>query len=409
MSTKRIGVVFGGVSVEHEVSVITGVQAALALDPDRYEAVPVYIAKDGIWYTGKHLLDIQTFIKPDAARQSAVTVEPRRADGGGLLLAERSASWWRRPRSQHLDAVLLALHGAEGENGSIQGLMEVLNVPYSGSGVTGSALGMDKDLCKKICRDQNIPVVPSITLRETDWVGSEEAQLERIVVDLGFPVIVKPARLGSSVGISKADNREALGDAIEEAMRYDEKVLVEKAVMPLREINCAVLGSPGEATTSALEEPVRSAGAQLLTFHEKYERGGGKQAKGAKASGSTSTDAAGMASMERRVPADLPPDLTEHVKDLALRIFKVLECAGIARIDFLLEESVGKVYFNEINTIPGSLSFYLFKPVGMSQQELMTRLVEVAFDRHRAKNQRIRSYDTNLLALQGLQGSKSAK
>lgn len=403
----QVGVVFGGVSPEHEVSVITGLQAVAALDRTRYEVIPLYIAKDGRWYTGTVLFELEAYQDLEAIRQTAVPVRFDPAAHGKLLLVEaKPRRWpWQRPRRYLVDVVLLALHGGDGENGGVQGLCEALNVPYTGSGVLGSALGMDKVLSKLLCREQGIPVVPFQWFREADWADHEEAWLDRLEAELGYPMVVKPARLGSSIGIQRVEDRQALDAAIEEAFRYDEKVVVEQAIRNLREVNCAVLGDPSEARPSVLEEPVRSDRTQLLTFQDKYMRGGSKAGH----RGRKQQAPQGMASLDRIIPAPLEADQTRAIQEMAVRIFQLFECAGVARIDFLLDDDTGQVYFNEINTIPGSFSFYLWEPAGVPFDRLMDELIRLAQKRHREKNGRVRSYEVNLLSARSLQGLKGAK
>ena len=373
-----IGLFYGGVSPEHEVSVISTLQAAFALrDTGRFALVPVYVAKDGLWYTGEHLLDAEAYADVPAllARAYRVTAEP--SDGGRLALVEVGAhGLFAHPRRHDVDVAFLGFHGGPGENGAFQGLCETFDVPYTGSGVFGSALGMDKVTSKMVCRDQGIPVVPWVGLREGQWAGHEADWLDRCEADLGgYPVVVKPSRLGSSIGITLARDRDALDRAIEEALRYDEKVVVEYGVRGLREVNVSVLGTVNDAVASVIEEPVRTSGQALLTFQEKYQRGGGGNplagkggAKAAPGRGSASRHAAGstktggdsgMASLGRLIPAPLPPEQTEAIQALAVRVFQTFECAGLARLDFMIEETSGRVFFNEINTIPGSFSFYL--------------------------------------------------
>ena len=414
----NVGIVFGGVSPEHEVSVISSLQAAAHLDRARYRPVPLYIAKDGAWYTGEHLLDTNAYQDLDRLREEATGVLLDLTSYGALNLVETRTSGLFTGKPRHrIDVALLGLHGGEGENGGLQGLCETFNVPYTGSGVFGSALGIDKVLSKRLCRDADVPVVPFVAFRESDWGGREEAWLDRCEDELGYPVIVKPARLGSSIGIAKADVRQELDAAIEEALRYDDKIVVEHAVERLREINCAVLGDPDEAQASVLEEPVRSRGEDLLTFQEKYMRdgGGSKGRRGAKRTGRPG----GMASLDRIIPAPLSDEKTQEIRDLGVRIFQLFECAGVARIDFMIDEATGLVYFNEINTIPGSFSFYLWDPQGVPDEELphprvpfeelTHRMIQLALDRHRQKNGRIRFYDVNLLSARSLEGLKGAK
>lgn len=414
----HVGMVFGGVSPEHEVSVISCLQAAAALDRTRYTPLPIYIAKDGIWYTGPHLFSLEAYQDLDRLRDRArrVYLDPGAFGTLDLVEAGRGGLFAPKPQRHRVDVLFLGLHGGDGENGSLQGLCETLNVPYTGSGVFGSAVGMDKVLSKMLCRDQGVPIVPFVAFRENAWAHDEERWLDHIEEALGYPVVVKPARLGSSIGIAKADDRAALDAAVEEALRYDDKVVVEHAVQRLREVNCSVLGDPQEAQASVIEEPVRSTGEALLTFEEKYMRGGGEGAKGGKdapvarrGAKRGGARAGGMASLDRLIPAPLAPARTAEIQALAVRVFQLFECAGVARIDFMIDEATDTVYFNEINTIPGSFSFYLWEPSGVPFPELVSRLIELGRQRHRAKNGRVRSYDVNLLSQRSLQGLKGSK
>lgn len=405
----NVGVVFGGVSPEHEVSIISALQAAHALDRSRYRPVPLYIAKSGDWYAGDILMDLDAYQDLDALQAQAVPVLFDPGAFGQLAFVEKAEAglFARAPQRFVVDVLLLGLHGGAGESGALQGVCEVFNVPYTGSGVFGSALGMDKVFSKMICRDAGLPIVDFVAFRDSDWGYHEEAWLDRCEAELGYPVIVKPARLGSSIGIAKADTREELDAAIEEALRYDPKVVIEQAVHPLREINCSVLGNPDEALASVLEEPVASDDARLLSFQDKYMRGGGGskgEARGTKQGGSE-----GMASLDRIIPAPLSEEQTQEIRDLGVQLFRLFECSGVARIDFMLNADTGQVYFNEINTIPGSFSFYLWEPTGVSFTDLTHRLIELARQRHRDQNSRVRSYDVNLLAAGGLSGIKGAK
>jgi len=415
---RSIGFFFGGVSPEHEVSVLSTLQAMHALDRSRFSPIPVYVAKDGRWFTGEPLLDTSSFSDLDALlpRLMQVQIDPAVRGKMGLRVIPRTR-WVVRPFLVELDVVFLGFHGGSGENGAMQGVCEMLDAPYTGSGILGSAVGMDKAVAKALCRAEGFPVVEAVSLREKDWAGCEEQALDRCEAALPYPMIVKPARLGSSIGISKAKDRRALDAAIEEAFRYDDKVLVERAITDLREVNCAVLGLPGDAVASVLEEPVRSAGQELLTFEEKYLRGGGASgAKGSKAGPPGATRgakhkarAAGMASLDRIIPAPLDPALTDTLRKLAVDIFSTFECAGVARLDFLLDAQSGAYYFNEINTIPGSFSFYLWEPTGVPFTSLVSRLIDTALERHRSSHERVRSFSVNLLSSKSLGGLKGTK
>lgn len=407
-SLLTVGVAFGGVSPEHEVSVISALQAVEHLDRAKYRPYPIYIAKSGAWYTGPHLFDIERYRDLDAVVREAVPVHFEHTAGRGVEAVAQRAGFFARPERTHLDVVFLGLHGGPGENGAIQGLCEAFGVPYTGSGVFGSALGMDKVITKMLCRDQGIPVVDWVAFRESDWAGREDDWLEKIEQALGYPCVVKPARLGSSIGISFARDRQRLEAGIEEALRYDEKVVVEYAVRNLREVNCSVLGDVHEAQASVLEEPVRSEDEALLTFAEKYQRGGG-EAKGRPRRAQKRGGAEGMASLDRRIPAPLSEEQTREIQALGVRVFQLFECAGVARIDFMIDGETGQVYFNEINTIPGSFSFYLWDPSGVPFPSLLDRLIGLALQRHRQEHGRIRSYETNLLSERSLRGLKAQK
>lgn len=408
----NVGVVFGGVSPEHEVSVISSLQAIHALDRNRFDPVPIYIAKDGTWYTGDVLLDVDAFRDVDQLRRRATPVRVDAGTAGSLLLLEkkRGGLFSGRPREVRVDVVFLGLHGGSGEDGGLQGLCETFNVAYTGSTILGSALGMDKVLSKYVCRDQDIPIVDFVAFRESQWAHHEEEWLDRCEEELGYPVVVKPARLGSSIGIAMVEDRDELDRAVEEALRYDQKVVVEHAVRELTEINCAVLGSADEAVASALEQPVRTEGEELLTFQEKYMRDEEGGPKGARSGAKRASDGpAGMASLDRIIPAPIEVETAERIRAMAVRVFQLFECGGVARIDFMIDGADGSVYFNEINTIPGSFSFYLWDPAGVPFDELVARMIDLARARHRERNSRVRTYDVNLLSEKSLQGIKGSK
>lgn len=411
----NVGVVLGGVAPEHEVSVISALQAAAALEPDRYRPVPLYIAKDGTWYTGEALLDVDQYADLSSLLEEARPVALRPTPHGRIeLIEDRDAGPIERllgpPQRVHVDVMLLGLHGGAGEDGGVQGLCETFNVPYTSTGVFGSALGMDKVMSKRLCQQAGIPVVDFVSFREADWAYNEEEGLDRCEAEIGYPMVVKPARCGSSIGIGRADNRNDLDAAIEDALRYDDKVIVERAVDNLREINCSVLGDAHEATPSVLEEPKPSDDEDVLTFQDKYMRDEGNGAKEGGGTKASSSEPEGMAGQDRIVPAPLSDERTEEIQEMAVRLFHLFECAGVVRIDFMIDESrgeSGQLYFNEINTIPGSFSFYLWEPSGVPFDELVDRLVTIARRRHREQNGRVRTHDVNLLSEKSLQGLKA--
>ncbi len=409
---KTVAVAFGGVSPEHEVSVISAHQVLAAMDRSRYSPVPVYVGKDGRWFTGEVLFDLDAYKDLGTLRENATPVALRPAAFGRLDLVpnpSRGLFGGKRPTIS-VDIVFLAFHGGAGEDGGVQGLCESMGVPYTGSSVLASAIGMDKAVSKQLCHVANIPVVEYVSFYEWEWVGAEERHLDDVESEIGYPVIVKPARLGSSIGIAVATGRAALDRIIEEAFRFDSKVIVERAVERLTEINCSVLGSPAASRVSVLEQPVRGGGSELLTFADKYQRSQDSASKGSLPVKAASQASAGMASLDRIIPAPLDLKRETEIRNLATRVFQLFECSGVARIDFMIDEELGSVYFNEINTIPGSFSFYLWDPAGVDFPTLVSELIEIGLERHRSEAARVRSYDVNLLSeksLGGLKGSKS--
>jgi len=318
-------------------------------------------------------------------------------DGQGRPgLRTHPGGWLARPQWFPLETVLCAFHGAEGENGSFQGLCETYNLPYTGSGVSASALGMDKRLAKELCRRHDIPVVDDVWIREDHWVHDQEDLIQKAEKP-GYPLYVKPVTLGSSIGVHRVENRDELADAIESAFRYDSSLLVEKAVHPLTEINCSVLGDDESLRASVCEQPLGKE--ELLSFEDKYMQG-------------ESGDAKGMASASRKIPAPISNEKSSEIRELAKHIFRLLGCAGVARLDFLLNKETGEVFFNEINTIPGSFSFYLWEASEVRFDRLLEELIQSAKKRHKIKNSRVRSHDINLLsqkAVKGLKGLKGGK
>lgn len=393
MSSKNIVVAFGGISPEHEVSVLSAMQAISSLEDTQYQLVPLYITKSGRWLTGAPLLDLENYQDLDALINQATPCTFAHDDlGKPVLLETKSQGFFSKPKQHSIYALIPAFHGSEGENGSFQGTCEMFHIPYGGSGVFASSLGMNKVKAKALCREQQISVVDDVTFCEAEWQSEQDNLIKKIEM-LGYPVIVKPVTLGSSIGVKKAENQDELIDAIETAFRYDEHLLVEKAIQPLTEINCAVLGTSTDNQASVCERPVGSE--ETLSFKDKYQNGEGA--------------GKGMAAADRVIPADISEEKTNHIQNLSKQIFELFGASGIARLDFLIQEDSGEIYFNEINTIPGSFSFYLWEEQGMNMKELMLRLVEIAITKHQQKIGRIRSYDTNLLSEKAVRGIKGLK
>lgn len=327
-----------------------------------------------------------------AVEQSATEMAVAPGPGRSLRLVPLAQPFLGRVEPVLVETVLLAFHGGSGENGSVQGLCESLGVPYTGSGVMASAVGMDKVRAKILARQAGVAVVDWVELTEKGWAGAEEACLDRVESELGYPAIVKPVHLGSSIGIARVADRKALEDAIEEAFRYDASVMVERCVANLREINASVLGTADDHRVSVLEEPVSGDGT--LSFEDKYLRGGSQKG------------AAGMASLDRRIPAPIPEETAQRIRDMASSVFAALDGCGVARIDFLMDHVSGKVWFNEINTIPGSLSFYLWEPTGLAFPDLVLELLRLAEVRFEERVRRVRTFESNLLSARASGGLK---
>jgi D-alanine-D-alanine ligase len=404
----RVAVLFGSRSVEHEVSVISAVQAMDAMDPRRYEPIPIFITKDGRWATGPDLRRIEAYkdLSGLLARCQPVYLRPE-PYGRRLFMQEAGPLGSRRTRSTVVDVVFPVIHGTFGEDGTIQGLLELANVPYVGAGVVGSAVGMDKIVMKAAFRAAGLPTVEHAWFTRRRWQGDREGVLAEVEAKLRYPLFVKPANLGSSIGITKAEDRLDLAEAIDVAAHYDRRLLVEESFEGATEINCSVLGND-EPIASVCEQPVRWT--EILSYEDKYLRGGGKG--GGAATGKTTAGGAGaaegMASLDRRIPAPISAELIAEVQRLAVEAFVAIDGAGLARVDFLVDEDDGRICVNEINTLPGSLSFYLWEPSGLPFPALVDRLIELALERHREREQTTFSYDSALLQKFG-EGAKGAK
>lgn len=379
----KVAVIFGGVSVEHEVSVISALQAISNMDKEKYDIIPVYIAKDGNMYTGEDLLELENFRKG----QSALLKKAKRVilSREGLVIKKKVVPF---------DVAFPVVHGTNCEDGTLQGLLEVCDIPYVGCDVMSSAVGMDKSVFKALMQSAELPVIPGVTVYTRDYFADTDSSIAQIE-KLGYPVIVKPANLGSSIGVRKAADLNGLKEAIEYAAAFTDKLLIEKAVVSIREINCSVLGDSTEIIPSVLEEPIMHG--DILDYGEKYlGKSGGK----------------GMASLSRKVPAELSEEKTAEIQDIAVKAFKVLGGSGVSRIDFIMDSADDdKVYINEINTIPGSLAFYLWEKSGMMYKDLIDRLISLAFARRRRRESLTFSIDTSILTNTsfGTKGSKGSK
>lgn len=386
----QVGVFFGGRSVEHEVSVISAMQAVAALDTEKYAAIPVYITKEGLFYTGDGYGDIASYrdIPKLLAAGTRVTFVP---DEGRALMLRYPGRKLKSNVLGHLDAALPVVHGTNVEDGILQGYLDTLGLPYAGPDVLSAAVCMDKAAAKTLLRAAGIPVLPGLVYSASEWSAGADALVAAAEENFGYPVVVKPVNLGSSVGISKASGPAELRWAADLAFRFAPRVLVEPAVVALREINCAVLGDEETARPSVCEEP--QGQDEILSFDDKYLSGGKSQK--------------GMGSAPRRIPADLTLDLQQTIQDLSVRAFQALGCRGVARVDFLLDTGKNSVYVNEVNTIPGSLAFYLWEPAGLSFTALLDELLALAFKRQRVLDTLTFTHETNILSGVRLGGKKN--
>lgn len=377
----RVGVVFGGRSVEHDVSIVTAHQVMAVLS-ERHEVVPIYITREGRWLSSPQLHDLDVYRDARWDETGEEAFIPPVAGYRGLLAP---GGRLRKGRKIDLDVVVPAIHGTYGEDGTLQGLLELADIPYAGSGVVGSAVGMDKVVMKAAFRAAGLPVVADILVEGDRLDAGEDYVLDQIEGELGYPAFVKPVRLGSSVGIGRAGDRGSLREALDVARRYDRRILVERSMEGCLEINCSVLGGAGhEPVASVCEQPV--AWQDFLTFEDKYLRG---------RKSSKSSD--GMASQERQVPAPISDALTKQVQDNALRAFQAVGASGVARIDSFVRDDNGESWVMEINTTPGSFAFYLWEATGKSFPALMEDLLDIAVATHAARSQLMFTFESMML------------
>ncbi len=412
---------FGGRSVEHDVSIITGLQACEALD-ERHQPVPLYIDRDGRWFTGASLREIATYqvdtvaATPVSLDLSSGTLRPGVGGTGSPPEARRRGIFGGSGRDREgaadeqvpprLDVVIPATHGTQGEDGCLQGALELADLPYAGPTLEAAVLAMNKATTKSILRAAGIPVLEDITLRreEYDRAGAE-AVIERVRSRFGLPVYAKPASLGSSVGVTRCTDEAALADALELCFELDRLAIIEPAVEGGREINCAVLGRPGEEPRLSLCEQPVAGDAGFLSYEDKYLRPGDKGGGGSGGADKTAAAATGgMSSAQRLIPAPIGEELTATVQDLARRTFEVVGGAGVTRVDLLLDDQQ-RLFVNEPNTIPGSFAYYLFEPAGLPFPDLMDALIELALDEHSERRRTTRTFESNLLAMRG-EGAK---
>jgi len=391
----NVAVIFGGCSVEHEISVISGLQCIWAIDR-KYHVVPIYITKQGVWYTGDKLLAIENFKDLDKLLTQCQKILCSQ-NANDFKLSKANPTIFGSKVLASIDLVVPITHGSNGEDGVLQGLLELMNIPYVGCDVLSSAITMDKIVSKMLLRSLAIPVLDDVWFYAYEWINDQEKVLAKINNKLTYPLIVKPGNLGSSVGVTAVDTAAELEDAIDLAVSMSSRIIVEPKVTNLKEINCSVLGDHEMQEVSVCEEPVRSDA--ILSYHDKYL--GANKCKGKLEIGDNHAvnqqTMQGMSGLKRKIPADIPEATSRVIQELARLAFVNLDCSGVVRADFLIDQDNNRIYLCELNTIPGSLAFYLWQPMNKSFTELTNRLIELAFKKHREKNNLTRSYGTNIL------------
>lgn len=394
----KVGVFFGGKSVEHEVSIITAIQAIENMDKDKYDIVPIYITKDNKMYCGDLIGDISNYKDIDNLLKNSIQIILAQKDNKVVLL-RCDKKIYQNDVYDYIDIAFPIVHGTNVEDGTLQGFLKMFNLPYVGCDVISSSVGMDKYVCKCVLKDNDIPILECRCISAKDYNEDSDNTIKEIETKFSYPVIVKPTNLGSSVGIKIAKNQEELKDAIENAFAYSRKVLVERAIKNLKEINCSVVGDYEFTKASECEEPVKTD--EILSYKDKYISGGKKT--GAMKS---------MNASVLRLPANIDKNVKERIQELALKTFDVLGCSGVIRIDFMIDNDTNEIFVNEVNTIPGSLSFHLWKATDLNYTKLLDELIDLALKRNREEKNITYSFDSNILSdvsMKSLKGGTKLK
>ena len=375
MTTKKlkVGLIFGGRSGEHEVSFCSASSIIKAIDKDKYTVVPIGITKEGRWISPQ---GSELALQSGRIEGKNTVILLNDPSGRALVHIDNNQKLDKSSASERLDVIFSVLHGPYGEDGTVQGLLELADIPYVGAGVAASAISMDKDLMKIIFQQRDLPILKWMTIKRKEWQKDKEKILSLVQDDFEYPLFVKPTNLGSSVGITKVHKKEELEKAIDLASSYDRKILIEEGIEEVREIECGVLGND-EPRASVVGE-VKPAG-EFYDYDSKYID----------------------KETQLIIPADLPDGVSRKVQEIALRAFKAVDAAGMARVDFFVSKKENKIYLSEINTIPGftSVSMYprLWKASGVSYPDLIDRLIQLALERHQDKKQNKISYDESKL------------
>ena len=400
----KVGVIFGGETVEHEVSIISAIQAMNKMDEEKYEIIPIYITKDREWYTGNMLKDIDVYQDLNLIKKY----------GSNVVLYYRNGSYVLQKKKgfkrivKEIDIAFPIVHGTNVEDGVLQGYLQAIGIPFVGPDVYAAVAGQDKTIMKDVWKEFDLPMTKYCWFYDKDY-RTDADKILKDIKKLKYPVIVKPATTGSSVGIAFCSNDEELKDAIDNAIQYDTKILVEEVVQNLKEVNIAVLGNYENQKVSEIEEVL--SGNKFLTYADKYIGDGKGKLKGTKkipVKGSK-----GMASLNRKLPADIDKKLREEVEEIAKKAFKVLGSSGNSRIDFLIDEKNKKVYINEINSIPGSLAFYLWDAKDANFTSILDDMINIAIKDYKRRISKVHSFNSNILqgfaARGGVKGMKGAK
>ncbi len=393
----RVGVIFGGESVEHEVSIITAVQAMNYINTDKYVIVPIYISKDRNWYTGENLRDMSTYKDMTEISNLAKEVTLTKCDDKFVLQKKRGLF---KGIVDTIDVAFPIVHGKGVEDGSLAGYLDSLGIPYVGPKVLGASVGQDKVVQKQILAASNIPVVDYVWFYDYEYKEDEEKIINNIE-KLDYPVIIKPARLGSSVGIAVANNQKELEKALDEALKYDSKIIVEKVVQNLKEVDCAIVGNYENQECSLIGEMLTDNA--FLTFEDKYLGNG----KGSKKTPAKNNVGGKINTAGFKIPAELPKDIEEQIYKYSKEAFRALNLSGVTRFDFLVDEKNKKVYVNEPNTIPGCLAFFFFTPKGKKYPELLDELIKSAIKEYKNDKKKVTSFESNVLST--FDGTKGAK
>lgn len=380
----KVGVIFGGDSVEHEVSIISALQAMENIDTDKYEIIPIYISKDRHFYTGEALRDMETFKYFDNMKKFVKEITLCRK-GNEVVMQKVKGFFGRNVNT--IDVAFPIVHGKGAEDGTLSGYLETLGLPVVGPSVLGASLGQDKVVLKQVLEANGIKTPNYVWFYDYEYDMNKDDIIKNIE-KIGYPVVVKPANLGSTIGINTAHNKAEVKKAIEEAIEYDKKIVVEQMIPNLLELNCAVCGNYEYMETSLIAQMKMKH--ELLTFEDKY-LSGGKKTPGVKQSGS-------MSNSEFEIPAKISDEMTNKIYEISKKVFRVLNLKGVSRIDYLVNEKTGDIYVNEPNTIPGSLAFYMYKPKGKDYKTLTDELIKTAIKDYKNENRKTSSFTSNILS-----------